>query len=323
MVSTYYSGCLPVSTRGSARLNRTLFRQKNVIVIFSLLFAGSSSQVCRPHFHSALHPWDASKSLVPHAHSTGWIPFSAAPGKGSLSHPSPSPLGHSSGPTTSSSNPFNFPPTPPKDSTPDVSGGGSGSGNATGNGAGAPNGAGGAPGTTSSASDYSPAGEQQKEGSLNGDTSGGYSSPPGGMYFKKVGGDGLSENPYSTSGLTSYSSSVYSYPTSALYSGSKSPATIKAENHGASHHTHASLGGDSSALNHYSSALSSYSTSLGSTMGGATAHPMATYPYMAAGADYTSSALFHPANMLKAASLARCRTKTRLSSGEGERTFAY
>ena len=294
-----------------------------------LLFSGSSSQVCRPHFHSALHPWDASKSLVPHAHSTGWIsPFSATPGKGALSHPSPSPLGHSSGPATSSSNPFNFPPTPPKDSTPDVSGGGSGSGNATGNGAAAPNGAG-APGTTSSASDYSPAGEQQKEGSLNGDTSGGYSSPLGGMYSKKVGGEGIGENPYSTSGLTSYSSSVYSYPTSALYSGSKSPATIKAENHGSgapSHHTHASLGGDSSALNHYSSALSSYSTSLssmGGSMGGATAHPMATYPYMAAGADYTSSALFHPANMLKAASLARCRTKTRSSSGEGERTFAY
>ena len=131
-------------------------------------------------------------------------------------------------------------------------------------------------------------GGEQKEGSLNGDTTG-YQSPPGSsMYPKKP--EVLGENPYSSSGLTSYSSSVYSYPTSALYSGSKSPASIKAEGHhsaggaggGSSHHPHASLG-DSAALNHYSSALSSYSTSLssmgvGGSMGGATAHPMATYP---------------------------------------------
>ena len=279
----------------------------------TFVLSGSTGQVCRPHFHSPLHPWDASKSLVPHAHSAGWIsPFST--GKGSLSHPSSSPLGHSAGPTTSSANPFNFPPTPPKDSTPDVSGSGA---NAA-NGAAGPNGA--APGTSSN-NDYSPAGDQHsngnKDGSLNGDNNG-YSSAGAGIYSKKLDGHGsLADNPYSSSGLTSYPSSVYSYPGSALYTSSKSPATIKAENH------HGGLSGDSPGLNHYSSALSSYSPSLSSMGGsmGSTAHPMPTYAYM--GPDYTSSALFHPANMLKAASLARCRTKTRSSSGEGERTFAY
>lgn len=68
------------------------------------------------------------------------------------------------------------------------------------------------------------------------------------------------------------------------------------------------------AMDGYSSALSSMSTSLSMSSPG-TAHPMPTYPYMT-GADYTSSALFHPANMLKAATLARVRTKSRSSSGK-------
>ncbi len=275
-----------------------------------VLVAGSSGQVCRPHFHSALHPWDASKSLVPHPHSSGWIsPFA---GK----HPSSSPLGGGAGPSTSSSasNPFNFPPTPPKDTTPDVSGSA-----ATGtNGVTGPNGG-------QSSNDYSPAGEQSKEpgssgsgggggGSLNGDATNGYSSAAMYSGMSKKSSDSLSDNPYSGASLCSYPSSVYSYPGSSLYSSSsKSAAGIKAEGH--PHHS--TLAGDP-----YSSALSSYSTSLssmGGSMGG-TAHPMPTYAaYM--GPDYASSALFHPANMLKAASLARCRTKTRSSSGEGEMTF--
>lgn len=89
-----------------------------------------TSQMCRPHFHTPLHPWIAeSKPMVPNAHS-GWIsPFSKT-----LSHPSPSPAAplpsvYSSGiPTSShlaptSSSSFTFPPTPPKDSsTPDMHG---------------------------------------------------------------------------------------------------------------------------------------------------------------------------------------------------------
>ncbi|KAK2167279.1 hypothetical protein LSH36_30g05023 [Paralvinella palmiformis] len=43
-------------------------------------------------------------------------------------------------------------------------------------------------------------------------------------------------------------------------------------------------------------------------------HPMPTYPAWATGSDYTSGALFHPANMFKAATLARVRTKSRTSS---------
>ncbi|VVC93531.1 unnamed protein product [Leptidea sinapis] len=65
-----------------------------------------SGQVCRPHFHTPLHPWLDSKAL-----SGGWgsgfqqdaqadKPLSPA------QHPHPHPL-------------FSFPPTPPKDSTPD------------------------------------------------------------------------------------------------------------------------------------------------------------------------------------------------------------
>jgi len=91
----------------------------------------SSSQMCRPHFHTPLHPWltqaDASKSMMshhPHAHpgashvsSAAWCsPFasSAASGKGSSSgatslHPSIASHPHSSPHLLS------FPPTPPED----------------------------------------------------------------------------------------------------------------------------------------------------------------------------------------------------------------
>ncbi|XP_012938738.1 GATA-binding factor 2 [Aplysia californica] len=83
----------------------------------------SSPQMCRPHFHSPLHPWipDTTKSMVPHAHS-GWMggPFGTTK---SLSHQMG---GHTSlpvHPSTSSaivtSSSFSFPPTPPKDVTPE------------------------------------------------------------------------------------------------------------------------------------------------------------------------------------------------------------
>lgn len=69
----------------------------------------SSSQVCRPHFHAPLHPWlsDGSKSL---AHSGPWVPFAGGDPDKSQS-PSSAP--------TQPHNIFSFPPTPPKDSTPD------------------------------------------------------------------------------------------------------------------------------------------------------------------------------------------------------------
>ena len=129
--------------------------------------AGSSaSQMCRPHFHSPLHSWiaaESGKSMVPHAHS-GWMQAAASHfSNRSLSHPSPTaPLAEhptatslaSSGwmaaasfsskspshpspsaplsvhPSTSqaTSSSFSFPPTPPKDGTPEnVSGAAGGS----------------------------------------------------------------------------------------------------------------------------------------------------------------------------------------------------
>lgn len=69
----------------------------------------SSSQVCRPHFHAPLHPWlpDGTKPL---AHSGPWVPFGGGDPDKSQS-PSSAP--------SQPHNIFSFPPTPPKDSTPD------------------------------------------------------------------------------------------------------------------------------------------------------------------------------------------------------------
>ena len=85
--------------------------------------SGATAQVCRPHFHTPLHPWMSdSKPVVPHAAHSGWIsPFSK-----SLSHHSPSaPLTVAStlpSVTSVSSHSLfpSFPPTPPKDSSPDM-----------------------------------------------------------------------------------------------------------------------------------------------------------------------------------------------------------
>lgn len=69
----------------------------------------SSAQVCRPHFHAPLPPWlsDGGKPL---GHSGPWVPFGGGdPDK-------------SQSPGTAPAQPhniFSFPPTPPKDSTPD------------------------------------------------------------------------------------------------------------------------------------------------------------------------------------------------------------
>jgi hypothetical protein len=102
----------------------------------------TSGQVCRPHFHTPLHPWisaDAKPPMVPHpahhSHPAGpsWCsPFGT--GKPSMSHhPSPPGMGVAHAPSASShSSPhlFSFPPTPPKDATPDNVSGASAPGNA-------------------------------------------------------------------------------------------------------------------------------------------------------------------------------------------------
>ncbi|RZB40070.1 hypothetical protein BDFB_008746 [Asbolus verrucosus] len=68
----------------------------------------SSGQVCRPHFHAPLHPW-LSDGAKPLGHS-GWVPFGGGDPDKSQSPSSAPGQPH---------NIFSFPPTPPKDSTPD------------------------------------------------------------------------------------------------------------------------------------------------------------------------------------------------------------
>ncbi|KAG5892337.1 hypothetical protein JTB14_011203 [Gonioctena quinquepunctata] len=69
----------------------------------------SSGQVCRPHFHAPLHPW-LSDGAKPLAHSSPWVPFGGSDPDKSQSPSSAPAQAH---------NIFSFPPTPPKDSTPD------------------------------------------------------------------------------------------------------------------------------------------------------------------------------------------------------------
>lgn len=93
----------------------------------------TSGQVCRPHFHSPLHPWisaEGKTGMMPHpAHHPGhghpgsasWCsPFGSKPVPSH--HSSPPGMGVAHAPNASShSSPhlFSFPPTPPKDATPD------------------------------------------------------------------------------------------------------------------------------------------------------------------------------------------------------------
>lgn len=69
---------------------------------------GGSGQVCRPHFHTPLHPWLESKALSGGAWGGGFQQDAAQADKplSPAQHHHPHPL-------------FSFPPTPPKDSTPD------------------------------------------------------------------------------------------------------------------------------------------------------------------------------------------------------------
>ncbi|XP_060529128.1 GATA-binding factor C isoform X2 [Cylas formicarius] len=71
----------------------------------------SSSQVCRPHFHPPLHPWLSDASTKPLGHSGHWVPFGGAGDPDKSQSPNTAPA--------QPHNIFSFPPTPPKDSTPD------------------------------------------------------------------------------------------------------------------------------------------------------------------------------------------------------------
>ncbi|XP_046542301.1 transcription factor GATA-3-like [Haliotis rubra] len=74
----------------------------------------SGSQLHRTHFHTHPLPWITEpKSMVPH--TGGWSIYSK-----SLTHPSPTaPLSVHPATSIATSSSFNFPPTPPKDSTPE------------------------------------------------------------------------------------------------------------------------------------------------------------------------------------------------------------
>uniref|UniRef100_A0A0L8H5K6 Uncharacterized protein n=1 Tax=Octopus bimaculoides TaxID=37653 RepID=A0A0L8H5K6_OCTBM len=92
----------------------------------SYLFAGCnippcSAQVCRPHFHTPLHPWLAeSKPVMAHSSPSWMNPFSK-----SLTHPNATaPLSVHPPTSIATSSSFSFPPTPPKDTSPDSINGG-------------------------------------------------------------------------------------------------------------------------------------------------------------------------------------------------------
>ncbi|XP_017779568.1 PREDICTED: GATA-binding factor C isoform X2 [Nicrophorus vespilloides] len=76
----------------------------------------SSGQVCRPHFHAPLHPWLSDSK--PLNHSSPWVPFGGGGGGGGGGDPDKS-QSPSSVAASQPHNLFSFPPTPPKDSTPD------------------------------------------------------------------------------------------------------------------------------------------------------------------------------------------------------------
>ncbi|XP_022697342.1 transcription factor GATA-3-like isoform X2 [Varroa jacobsoni] len=84
--------------------------------------AHSRNNMVRPHFHTPVHPWisDPAGKALPYAHGSSWFP--AVQG----AKPPHSPPGAVSAPSSQSSSHssphlFTFPPTPPKDATPDPS----------------------------------------------------------------------------------------------------------------------------------------------------------------------------------------------------------
>lgn len=93
---------------------------------FLFLARVASGQVCRPHFHSPLHPWTlgGEKPVVPHAHTAGHpVPSAWCNPYKTPHHPSPAAQLTSSitsGHHHSSPYYVSFPPTPPKDVTPET-----------------------------------------------------------------------------------------------------------------------------------------------------------------------------------------------------------
>ena len=233
----------------------------------SLYFPGTPSQVCRPHFHTPLHPWALSdtKPVVPHAHSS-WPAISPFSKSGSsLSHPgSANPLATVHPPSSlasgvsSNSQLFSFPPTPPKDSTPEISGANGGQGSA-----------------------QAPSGVTSGSGSAMG------------------------VSPGSHTGASAHSE--YTPESKPVKLDGSVPSSLGCSSDASSYNVPLSMASS------MSSSLSSGFGQSSMAMGMGTAHPMPTYPYMT-GPDYTSQ-LFHPANVFKAATLARVRTKSRSSSG--------
>lgn len=104
--------------------------QININYSYKLYYISARNQVCRPHFHPWTSPADAKPSMMPHSmHHAGATWCTPFPSKPSSHHTSPPSMGVHHGPSASShSSPhiFSFPPTPPKDSTPDNVSGGSG-----------------------------------------------------------------------------------------------------------------------------------------------------------------------------------------------------
>ena len=92
---------------------------------FMFLFYSSSGslgggQVCRPHFHTP-YPWSLSdsKPVVP-AHSSWISPFSKSLSHGSATTPLSVHPASSINTNCTNSQLFSFPPTPPKDTTPEI-----------------------------------------------------------------------------------------------------------------------------------------------------------------------------------------------------------
>ena len=242
------------------------------------MFPGASSQICRPHFHTPLHPWVSppEQKSVPHAHSS-WIhaPFSGgnSPNSGS-GNPKSNGTNHvaSSLPSnlTSSSHLFNFPPTPPKDTTPDMSSG-------------------------------------IPSSSANMPTSNSVTGASGNTPSDHGLGGASANN--TSPGSTGH---VVSAGHNNNHDGSHAAAPHNGSSHDNNHNTSEFSPDSKPGSKHADSINSAYSDPLSSGFG--SSH-MSGYPTY--GHDYAGSSLFHSANMFKA-SFARVRTQKRSSSGESK-----
>ena len=288
------------------------------VYLFVYLFVGSAGQVCRPHFHSPLHPWSLaeSKPMVPHAHS-GWInPFGKP-----LNHASPAPAGlssvyHGSGTGSgshsgsagistgsSTSHLFSFPPTPPKDSTPDMHG----SGAATAGGAGA--------GTAGTHPGANPSHQQHQQHTPGTDGAGSEHS----LSQQQQQQQQQVPQQHQPAPQQQHGQQPQEHNTSGGHHQEYSPGSkppVKSEESAATMTSDVTT----SSLSFIPCSSSSSSSAAYSCSPSPRVPSYPTYShssYMAPPpSDYPGSALFHPASVFKAATLARVRTKSRNSSGE-------